>query len=176
MEPLSFMRRLGLMLGLVLLQVLILNRIALFGYVTPLFYIWMIVRFDSSMSRNSVLLWAFFTGLLVDLFGGTPGLNAASATFLAMLQPGMVKVFVPLDRHEIFVPGSSTMGNRAFWGYLLLTTALHHTVYFILLSIPLGDWSVLALKVVFSTLLTVVFMYAADYSAVKKGPKSVMVR
>jgi LPS O-antigen subunit length determinant protein (WzzB/FepE family) len=26
------------------------------------------------------------------------------------------------------------------------------------------------------TLLTVVFMYAADYSAVKKGPKSVMVR
>ena len=83
MGTLSFMRRFSLMIGLVLFQVLLLNRISLFGYVTPLFYIWMIVRFDSSMSRFSVLLWAFFLGILIDCFSGTPGLNAASATFLA---------------------------------------------------------------------------------------------
>ena len=90
MDKGSFVRRLFALIGLVLLQVLFLNRISLFGYVTPLFYIWLIIRFDSAMKRGAILLWAFFMGLIIDLFSGTPGLNAASATVLAMLQPGIV--------------------------------------------------------------------------------------
>jgi rod shape-determining protein MreD len=170
METVSFFRRTGSLLGLVLLQVLFLNRIALFGYVTPLFYIWMIVRFDSSMTRSSILLWSFFMGLLIDMFSGTPGLNAASATLLAMLQPGMVKLFVPVDRHDIVVPGSFSMG-RSFAGYLLLSTVFHHTVYFILRSIPLGDWHVLILKVLLSSLFTFILMIVAEYSFVVSAPK-----
>ena len=156
------MFRLFQLIGLALLQVLILNRICLFGYVTPLFYIWMIIRFDSSMKRSVILLWAFFLGLIIDLFSGSPGLNAASATLLAMFQPAIVKLFVPLDRHDVLVPCSAAMGARPFAGYLLLTTGLHHTVYFILRSIPLGDWTVLVLKVVFSTLLTFVLMIVTE--------------
>lgn len=163
MEKRSFVFRLFTLIGLVLLQVLFLNRICLFGYVTPLFYIWMIMRFDSSMKRSGILLWAFFLGLIIDMFSGTPGLNAASATLLAMLQPGIVKLFVPLDRHDILVPCSATMGGRAFAGYLLLMTTIHHTAYFILRSIPLGDWTVLALKIVFSTLLTFVLMLVTEH-------------
>jgi rod shape-determining protein MreD len=154
-----------------LLQVLFLNRISLFGYVTPLFYIWMIARFDSSMTRSGILLWAFFLGLVIDMFSGTPGLNAASATLLAMFQPGIVKLFVSLERHDVIVPCSAIMGGRPFAGYLLFITALHHTVYFILRSIPLSDWSVLALKVVFSTLLTFVFMLVAEHISVGSATK-----
>lgn len=167
----SFVRRLLALIGLTLLQVLFLNRISLFGYVTPLFYIWMIIRFDTSMKRWSILLWAFFLGLLIDMFSGTPGLNAASATLLAMFQPGIVKLFVSLDRHDVIVPGSATFGFRPFMGYLLLMTTLHHTVYFILRSIPLGDWTVLVLKVVFSTLLTFVLMLVAEYISRDSSPK-----
>lgn len=171
MEKGSFISRLFTLIGLVLLQVLFLNRINLFGYVTPLFYIWMIARFDSSMSRTSILLWAFFLGLSIDIFSGTPGLNAAAATLLAMFQPGIVKLFVPLDRHDVLLPCSASMGGRQFAGYLLLITALHHTVYFILLSIPLGDWTVLVLKVVFSTLLTFLFMLVAESVTGRSVPK-----
>lgn len=171
MEKGSFISRLFTLIGLVLLQVLFLNRINLFGYVTPLFYIWMIVRFDSSMSRTSILLWAFFLGLSIDIFSGTPGLNAAAATLVAMFQPGIVKLFVPLDRHDVLLPCSASMGGRQFAGYLLLITALHHTVYFILLSIPLGDWTVLVLKVVFSTLLTFLFMLVAESATGRSVPK-----
>ncbi|MBR3936925.1 MAG: rod shape-determining protein MreD [Bacteroidaceae bacterium] len=171
MEKGSFISRLFTLIGLVLLQVLFLNRINLFGYVTPLFYIWMIARFDSSMSRSSILLWAFFLGLSIDIFSGTPGLNAAAATLVAMFQPGIVKLFVPLDRHDVLLPCSASMGGRQFAGYLLLITALHHTVYFILLSIPLGDWTVLVLKVVFSTLLTFLFMLVAESVTGRSVPK-----
>ncbi len=171
MEKGSFISRLFTLIGLVLLQVLFLNRINLFGYVTPLFYIWMIARFDSSMSRTSILLWAFFLGLSIDIFSGTPGLNAAAATLVAMFQPGIVKLFVPVDRHDVLLPCSASMGGRQFAGYLLLITALHHTVYFILLSIPLGDWTVLVLKVVFSTLLTFLFMLVAESVTGRSVPK-----
>jgi rod shape-determining protein MreD len=170
METVSFMRRFWTLIGLAALQVLFLNRIALFGYVTPLFYIWMIVRFDSSMSRNSILLWSFFIGLAIDISSGTPGLNAASATLLGMFQPGIVKLFVPLDRYDVVVPGKASMG-RAFAGYLFFATVLHHTVYFILRSIPLGDWTVLVAKVLFSSLLTLIFMLVAEYSFVNSGSK-----
>ncbi len=166
-----FLHRLFSLLLLVALQVLFLNRIALFGYATPLFYIWLIARFDSSMTRSGVLLWAFFLGLLIDLFSGTPGLNAASATLLAMFQPVFLKLFVPLDRYDVIVPGSSTMGGRPFTGYLLLLTVLHHTVYFILRSIPLGDWPVLVLKIVFSAIMTLVFMLVAELVSPNHGPK-----
>ena len=168
MEKGSFMRRLFALIGLTLLQVLFLNRICLFGYVTPLFYIWLIIKFDSSMKRYSTLLWAFFLGLIIDLFSGTPGLNAASATLLAMFQPGFVKLFVSLDRHDVLVPGSASMGGRQFAGYILLMIALHHTVYYILRSIPLGDWTVIVLKVVFSTLLTFILMLVTE--RVLNGP------
>lgn len=171
MDTVSFIRRLLTLLFLAALQVLFLNRIALFGYVTPLFYIWMIARFDNSMTRSGVLLWSFFLGLSIDLFSGTPGLNAASATFLAMFQPGIVKLFVPLERHEVIVPGSASMGGRPFAGYLLLITLLHHTVYFILRSIPLGDWSVLVLKVVFSALLTFIFMIVVEHISASPDSK-----
>ena len=167
----SFIRRLFLLIGLVLLQVLFLNRISLFGYVTPLYYIWLIVRFDSSRKRSGILLWAFFLGLFIDLFSGTPGLNAASATFLAMLQPGIVKLFVALDRHDVLIPCSASMGGRQFAGYLLLMTVLHHTVYFILRSIPLTDWPMLVLKIVFSTLLTFILMLVTEYVSSSSGSK-----
>lgn len=171
MDKGSIANRFFLLSGLALLQVLFLNRICLFGYVTPLFYIWMIIRFDSSMKRYGILLWAFFLGLLIDIFSGTPGLNAASATLLAMLQPSIVKLFVPLDRHDVLVPCSASMGGRPFAGYLLLMTVLHHTVYFILRSIPLGDWTVLVLKIVFSTLLTFVLMLVTESVTRSSGYK-----
>jgi len=171
MDKRSFISRLFTLIVLVLLQVLILNRICLFGYVTPLFYIWMIIRFDSAMKRSAILLWAFFLGLLIDMFSGTPGLNAASATLLAMFQPGILKLFIPLDRHDILVPCSSSMGITSFTGYLLLMITLHHTVYFILRSIPLCDWPMLVLKIVFSSLLTLVFMLVTEHVSRGSGIK-----
>lgn len=166
METVSFMRRLSAMLGLAALQVLIFDRIALFGYVTPLFYIWLIVRFDSSMSRNAMLLWAFFTGFIIDTFSGTPGLNAASATLLALLHPYILKLFVTLDRTEQLLPGFASMGADRFIGYIFVMTLLHHTAYFTLRSIPLADWHVLLVKILLSTLLTILIMIVIERSSV----------
>ncbi len=171
MEPLSFLKKLGSMTGLVLLQVLFLNRISLFGYVTPLFYLWFIVRFDSSMSRYSMLLWGFVTGLLIDVFTATPGLNATSSTLAAMIQPSVVKLFLAKERREVIIPGRNTMGTGPLAGYLFLMALVHHSAYFLLRSIPLEDWLVITAKIVLSTLLTFIAMLAVALSVEKSNQR-----
>lgn len=64
----NYIYRILWFVGLVLLQVLILNNIHLAGYATPFLYTYFILKFPSSVSRNELLLWAFFLGLIIDIF------------------------------------------------------------------------------------------------------------
>ena len=61
----TYIHRIGWFIGLVLLQVLILNNVHIAGYATPFLYIYFILKFDSGTSRNELMLWAFFFGLVL---------------------------------------------------------------------------------------------------------------
>ena len=69
----TYIHRIGWFIGLVLLQVLILNSVHIAGYATPFLYIYFILKFSSGTSRNELMLWAFFFGLTIDIFSDTPG-------------------------------------------------------------------------------------------------------
>ena len=58
----TYIHRIGWFIGLVLLQVLILNNVHIAGYATPFLYIYFILKFASGTSRNELMLWAFFFG------------------------------------------------------------------------------------------------------------------
>ena len=81
----TYIQRFGWFVGLVLLQVLILNNIHIAGIATPFLYICFILKFPSGISRNELMLWGFCFGLMIDLFSDTPGMNAASTVLLAFL-------------------------------------------------------------------------------------------
>ncbi|MBO7259905.1 MAG: rod shape-determining protein MreD [Bacteroidaceae bacterium] len=171
MGAISIFRKIGQIILLVALQVLIFNKINLFGYVTPLLYIWVTVKIENSYSRSAILLFSFFTGLAIDMFTGTPGVNAAAITLLAFLQPYILKLFVLYDRRELMIPGADTMKRGPFIGYVSLCAIVHHLFYFILKSIPVADWSMLMSKVVFSAALTVLLIVVIEISFVKNSNK-----
>lgn len=79
----NYLHKIGWFIGLVLLQVLILNNVHIAGYATPFLYIYLILKFESDVPRNALMLWAFFLGLAVDVFSDTPGMNAAATVLLA---------------------------------------------------------------------------------------------
>ena len=56
----NYLHKIGWFVGLVLLQVLILNNVHIAGYATPFLYIYMILKFESDVPRNALMLWAFF--------------------------------------------------------------------------------------------------------------------
>ena len=148
--------------GLLLLQVLILNNVHIAGYATPFLYIYMIIKMDSETPRNGLMLWAFFLGLGVDLFSDTPGMNAASAVLLAFLRPLLLRLFAPRDLTGNYAPSPRTMGTAAFLKYATACVLLHHAVLISLDYFSAAHFGLLALRILASTVLTLACTLAVE--------------
>ena len=133
----NYLHKIGWFVGLVLLQVLILNNVHIAGYATPFLYIYMILKFESDVPRNALMLWAFFLGLAVDILSDTPGMNAA-------------------------VPAVRTMGISPFLKYLVASVLVHHGMLLTLEFFSFVHIGALLLRIVTSTLLTVACIMAVE--------------
>lgn len=158
----TYLHRIGWFIGLVLLQVLILNNVHIGGYATPFLYVYFILKFASGTSRNELMLWGFAIGLTVDVFSNTPGMNAAATTLLGFVRPLFLRLFTPRDLLDSIVPSLKTMGVSPFLKYVVLSVFVHHLVlltieFFSFTSIPL-----LLLRVVACTLLTFICIVAVE--------------
>lgn len=149
--------------GLVLLQVLILNNIHLFACATPFLYVYFILRCDTGISRNNLLLLAFLLGIIIDVFSNTAGINASATVFLAFSRPFILKLFVPRDAAEAIVPALKTLGNSSYLKYLIVSVFLHHFVLFSVMFFSFADIHLLMLKVVASTLLTALCIIGIEW-------------
>ena len=158
----NYLYKLGWLVGLVLFQVLVLNHVHIIGYATPFLYIFLILKFESSVSRNALMLWAFFLGLVIDVFSDTPGMNAAAVVLLAFLRPLFLRLFVPRETLDDLVPCIQTMGLTPFLKYVSLAVLLHHTVLLSLEFFSLAHYGILLLRILGSSLLTVACIMTLD--------------
>lgn len=155
-------KRIEWFIMLVLLQVLILNNMHIAGYATPFLYVYLILTFNSAVSRNELMLWAFFLGLSVDMFSNTPGVNAATTVALAFTRPFILRLFSSRDNFEDFIPSSKTIGISPFVKYVITGVLLQTSVLLLIESFSLFNLPVLLLKIVSSTLLTVLCIIAIE--------------
>lgn len=165
----NLVHRLECFVGLALLQVLILNQMHILGYATPFFYIYFILKFNSRAGRNGLMLWAFALGLAIDMLGNTPGMNAAAATFLAFSRNSILNLITLRDEDEGFSPGIKTLGISSFFRYALLTCGLFSTVFLLIDTFSFFDVGNLLLKILTSTVSTVVCVMCAEFVGGKKG-------
>lgn len=160
---LSFIHKIGWFIGLILLQVLILNNIHIAGYATPFLYIYFVLKQDSNISRNSLMLWAFFLGLFIDILSDTPGMNAIPVVLLAFLRPTFLRLFVPRDTLDNNIkPSITTMGFSPFLKYLFVSVFVHHSILLSIEYFSFVHWSTLFLKIAASTLLTVICLVSLE--------------
>ena len=157
----NYLHKIGWFIGLVLLQVLILNNVHIAGYATPFLYIYLILKFESDTPRNALMLWAFFLGLAVDVFSDTPGMNAAATVLLAFLRPTFLRLFVPRDTLDTLVPAIRTMGIL-FLKYLVVSVLIHHGLLLTLEFFSFAHIGTLLLRIAASTLLTVTCIMAVE--------------
>ena len=129
---LTYLQRIEWFIGLVLLQVLVLNHMHINGYATPFFFIYFILKYNSGVSRNVLMIWAFLLGLTVDILGNTPGMNAAAATVLAFMREPVLRLVTLRDSVEDFEPGIKSMGFSPFFRYILLCTFLFCTILLVI--------------------------------------------
>ena len=158
----SYLHQLYWFVGLVLLQVLILNNIHIMGVATPFLYIYFLLRLPSGISRNMLLLVGFLLGVCIDIFSNTPGMNAAACVALALARPLFLRLFTPRDMLESIVPSFKSMGIFSFLKYSIVCV---FTFLAILLTIEFFSFSTLGMllvRILSSCALTVVCIMAIE--------------
>jgi len=140
---------------LVLLQVLILNKINLGGYLNPYVYVMFILLLPFNTPNWLLLLSSFAIGLSVDIFSGTIGMHAAASTFMAFLRPTISRIFNSKKEYDPGVePGINDLGFSWFLSYTLVLVFAHHLVYFFLEVFRFGEFFTTLSRVILSTILT----------------------
>ncbi len=147
---------------LVVVQALVLNHIHLFGVATPLFYVYFVLLFRRNHPKWIILLTSFLLGLCVDVFSNTPGLAAASMTFIAVLQPYILEPFIPRDSEDNLKPGMRTLGVSRFIYYTIVMVFLYNVAFFSLEAFNFFNWLQWLLSIGGSTLLTVVLILVVE--------------
>jgi rod shape-determining protein MreD len=76
---------------LLLVQIVIFNKINLFGYINPYPYILFILLYPVNSNRAGLLVASFFLGLTIDMFLNSGGVHATASLVLAYLRPSFFK-------------------------------------------------------------------------------------
>lgn len=164
----NILHRIKWFIGVVLIQVLVLNQMHIYGYATPFFYIYFILKFNSKTSSNELMAWAFALGITIDMFSNTPGMNAAVATSLAFVRTPLLRLGTLRDMDESFLPGIDTLGMSSFFRYVLLTSSFFCTFLLLIDTFSFFDLGKLVLRVLTSTVATIVCIFCAESIGRKK--------
>jgi len=158
-------------LGLIGLQVFILNNTHFLGVFLPIVYIYALLRWPPNTSPALVILLGFILGLSVDVLSNTPGMNASATTLIGFLRYPTLRLFVTKDDLGTKDIGETTLANGAFWKYTILLVLIHHTTLLILEAFSFSNGFLLLLKIPVCTLLTLIFIFAFERINGKKDAR-----
>ena len=157
-----FFRLTALFILLVFFQVLLFNHIHLFGFATPLLYIYFLLKLPVGINRNVVMLLCALLSFIIDIFGGTLGLNMAAMVIVAFLRYYFLKLFAPRDVFDDYFPSFNTFGKYLFIRYAGIITLIHVSLLFTIESFSLFTPWLLILRIIGSFFLTIFFIFAFE--------------
>ena len=167
MKAVSIFKEILLFAILVLLQVLLLNRIAVFGLAVPIPYIYFLIKLPYGRNRFYVIVSGFLLGIVIDIFLNTPGMNAAATTLVATLRNPVLNLFYPKNEYEELVPGIHT-STAAFVKFTVMMVLLHQTLLFFIEAFTLFNLTGTLVRIGSSSVLTIVLILALDSLSVRR--------
>jgi hypothetical protein len=119
---------------------------------------------------NALLfLLAFITGLTVDVFYDTLGLNAAACTVLAFVRIIYISVTVQREGFDNEPePSLGIMGFRWFIFYATILTFFHHLVLFTFETFRFSEFGYILIRTVLSSIFTVMLIILAEFIFFRK--------
>lgn len=146
----------------VALQVLVLNNIQLFKIVSPLLYIYVIIKMPVNLTRIAVILLSFTLGVIIDVFSNTLGLHAAACSLIGFFRQPVLNTFSEREMMEGASPSYNTLGTGPFIRYSLLMVVLHHTALYLIESVSLFDPLFLVIRIAGSIVLTSLCIFVVE--------------
>lgn len=142
-------------LFLLLLQVVVLNNVYLGGYITPFLYVLFILMLPTDLSKVALILIAFGSGLMVDIFDNMPGFHTFSCTLVAFCRIVFAdKILTRGEQTTILTPSIRTVVAQQYVIFLTLNLFIYSFAYFLLEMFSLRDFGTILISSIFSTLAT----------------------
>lgn len=159
----QILKQIFIYLLLIVIQIFICNHFMLFGVAIIFVFIYSLLTLKIDTSVSLVMTWAFFGGLVVDIFSDTLGINTMSALILAVARKPIFYVYVPKDdRSKCIVPTSKNLGFVNYAKYVLTNTGIFCLIIFSLEYLNYVNIGDVLLYTACSTLATFLVILGID--------------
>jgi hypothetical protein len=149
----------------ILVQVYVLNKIPpLHQYIIPYLYFLFILWLPFSISRLSLLVIGFLTGLILDYFMMTPGLHAAACSLLAFVRPFVINILAPkeIGGFNYREPSPKAMQWTPYAVYVFILTLIHHGYLQLLEWLNIGSFLGFIIKVISTTAISLLLIFTVE--------------
>ena len=139
-------------IGLLAVQVLVLNNVTLFHLLHPHIYFMFLLILPISIPHWGMLLLSFGTGIIMDLFTATPGMHASACVVLGFVRPFFLRIFRPrMGASEELEPHIFSLGLGNYLLYILNMTFLHQLVLHFVEVFEFAEFEQTLLRVLINT-------------------------
>ena len=146
---------------LLALQVVIFNRMDLFGFINPYPYILFILLYPVNGSRAGLLLSSFAMGVLMDMFLNS-GSHAVACVVLAYLRPSFFKFSFGISYEYQTVKINERLSPERF-SFILISVVTHHLILYLLevfrFSLILDVLQRTVLTTIFTLIVSIIIIY-----------------
>jgi hypothetical protein len=111
-----------------------------------------------------LLVIAFFTGIVIDMFGNSGGIHAAATVLMAFARPGILRLIAPRDGYDSeakLIP--QVMGLKWYATYLTMMVLLHHLACYYLEVFRFSEFFITFFKSVLNTIITVALIIIGEF-------------
>lgn len=142
---------------------LVCNKIVLWGVAMPVVFIYLILRLPVNLHGGWVLTIAFFSGLIIDIFDNTPGMNALACTLTAAVRRPVFNMFVSRENDmNIPIPSVDSMGIGDYFKYMATLVTLYCSLIFLIQAFSLHDIVLTLARIAASSALSIMIIFALD--------------
>ena len=160
----DLMRNIIRFIFFILVQVFILNTLHLHQFIIPYIYFLFILWLPFSISRYTLLIIGFITGLTLDYFSMQIGVHAAACTLIAYVRPFIINILTVKETSEISYREPSPLSMRwmPYLIYVFILTVLHHTYMTFLQWLQFGNFIDFLIKVFTTTVISMLLIITVE--------------
>lgn len=139
--------------GLLFLQVFILNHVNIFGHINPMVYITWVFLYPVRKTRGLFLILSFLLGISIDFFSDSGGVNAFAITFIAYFRLPILMAVLRKSDLDYAQFNLKTLTVNKIILFISILTIIHHFIIFSLEYFSFSEF----LNIISSTILTSIF-------------------
>ena len=150
-------------------QIVLLNNIQLWGLFTPFLYILFILLLPVNTPKWLIIILAFITGIIVDIFDNTIGIHTFSLVFIGFLRPFLLRIWAPhdgFDIHKELLPHE--YGYMWFLKYSFLMVAIHQLILFTMEAFSFENMNIVLSRWIVNTIFTELVILITVFATEKK--------